>query len=131
MRLLVRGASQIVQIVNDGRQFLRGAEDMKTLSILEGAGKERFSIVVNGYVRPSFSNSYSISSPKHYLLIIFRSGLIEDLGTDSEIAGKYPDEGAFKEILEAEGKSVIPGLVDGHTHPVWAGDRVHEFAMKV
>ena len=23
------------------------------------------------------------------------------------------------------------GLIDGHTHPVWAGDRVHEFAMKV
>ena len=23
------------------------------------------------------------------------------------------------------------GLVDAHTHPVWAGDRVHEFAMKV
>lgn len=25
----------------------------------------------------------------------------------------------------------FPGLVDAHTHPVWAGDRVHEFAMKV
>ncbi len=23
------------------------------------------------------------------------------------------------------------GLIDGHTHPVWVGDRVHEFAMKV
>lgn len=28
--------------------------------------------------------------------------------------------------------AVFPlGLVDAHTHPVWAGDRVHEFAMKV
>ena len=26
---------------------------------------------------------------------------------------------------------MIPGLVDAHTHPVWEGDRVHEFAMKV
>ena len=25
----------------------------------------------------------------------------------------------------------VPGLVDAHTHPVWAGDRVHEFSMKV
>jgi hypothetical protein len=25
----------------------------------------------------------------------------------------------------------VPGLVDGHTHPVWAGDRVAEFAMKL
>ena len=23
------------------------------------------------------------------------------------------------------------GLIDGHTHPVWSGDRVHEFAMKL
>ncbi|XP_061663967.1 probable imidazolonepropionase isoform X2 [Syngnathoides biaculeatus] len=23
------------------------------------------------------------------------------------------------------------GLVDAHTHPIWAGDRVHEFAMKL
>ena len=26
---------------------------------------------------------------------------------------------------------VPSGFVDAHTHPVWAGDRVHEFAMKV
>jgi imidazolonepropionase len=25
----------------------------------------------------------------------------------------------------------MPGFVDGHTHPVWLGDRVHEFAMKL
>jgi imidazolonepropionase-like amidohydrolase len=29
------------------------------------------------------------------------------------------------------GGAVVPGLVDGHTHPVWAGDRVAEFAMKL
>lgn len=28
-------------------------------------------------------------------------------------------------------KLLVSGLVDAHTHPVWAGDRVHEFAMKV
>ena len=25
----------------------------------------------------------------------------------------------------------ISGLIDGHTHPVWVGNRVHEFALKV
>ena len=34
-------------------------------------------------------------------------------------------------VIEATGKCVVPGLVDAHTHPVWLGDRVHEFAMKV
>jgi len=26
---------------------------------------------------------------------------------------------------------VIPGFCDAHTHPVWSGDRVHEFVMKI
>ncbi|KIH66365.1 imidazolonepropionase domain protein [Ancylostoma duodenale] len=26
---------------------------------------------------------------------------------------------------------LLPGFVDGHSHPVFAGDRVHEFAMKL
>ena len=26
---------------------------------------------------------------------------------------------------------LIPGFIDGHSHPVFAGDRVHEFAMKL
>lgn len=36
-----------------------------------------------------------------------------------------------EKIIDASGRSVLPGLVDAHTHPVWAGDRVHEFSMKV
>ena len=43
----------------------------------------------------------------------------------------YPDTSIFAKVLDVQGQSVIPGLVDGHTHPVWAGDRVHEFSMKV
>jgi len=26
---------------------------------------------------------------------------------------------------------MLSGFVDAHTHPVWDGDRVHEFAMKL
>lgn len=42
-----------------------------------------------------------------------------------------PTDCSFETEIDASGKSVIPGLVDAHTHPVWEGDRVHEFAMKV
>lgn len=45
---------------------------------------------------------------------------------------KYPrSEDEAEQVIEAEGKCIVPGLVDAHTHPVWVGDRVHEFAMKV
>ena len=37
----------------------------------------------------------------------------------------------FGRVVEAGGGAVLPGLVDGHTHPVWAGDRVNEFGMKL
>lgn len=30
-----------------------------------------------------------------------------------------------------QGGCALPSFVDGHTHPVFAGDRVHEFAMKL
>lgn len=42
----------------------------------------------------------------------------------------YKEE-QFEEIIDATGQCVLPGLIDAHTHPVWAGDRVHEFSMKV
>ena len=49
MKLRIRGANQIVQVVNDGRKFLRSKEEMKELAILEnkgGTGKF-YSIVVD------------------------------------------------------------------------------------
>lgn len=59
-----------------------------------------------------------------------REGLIADIGYDDEIEAKYKNETA-EHVLDASGRCVLPGLVDAHTHPVWAGDRVHEFSMKV
>uniref|UniRef100_A0A9J8AI00 Probable imidazolonepropionase n=1 Tax=Cyprinus carpio carpio TaxID=630221 RepID=A0A9J8AI00_CYPCA len=57
-------------------------------------------------------------------------GLIKAVGPADIIESQF--KGAkFDNVLDASGMCVIPGLVDAHTHPVWAGDRVHEFAMKV
>lgn len=33
-------------------------------------------------------------------------------------------------VLERPRACVVPGLIDAHTHPVYAGSRVHEFAMR-
>ena len=51
-------------------------------------------------------------------------------GSESEVTSSLKEQ-HFDTIYDAGGGCVIPGLIDGHTHPVWAGDRVHEFAMKV
>jgi hypothetical protein len=37
----------------------------------------------------------------------------------------------FEQDIDATGQCVLPGLVDAHTHSVWSGDRVHEFASKL
>merc|ERR1719495_1603545 len=104
MKLLVRGAGQIVTVVENGSQFLAG-KDMANIAVRK-AGKTGLSVAVNN------------------------TGYIAMIGTDEEVSAKYSPQ-SFDQILDAKGGAVVPGLVDGHTHPVWAGDRVHEFAMKL
>jgi imidazolonepropionase len=41
------------------------------------------------------------------------------VGTSEELLQKYPNE----RRLDVHGKVVMPGLIDPHTHLVWAGDR--------
>lgn len=41
------------------------------------------------------------------------------------------DKDGCQSRLSANGGVILPGLVDAHTHPIFAGDRVHEFAMKL
>jgi imidazolonepropionase len=59
--------------------------------------------------------------------VLLRDGLIEKVGDSTSLLAAYPDEPR----LDAAGSAVMPGLVDPHTHLVWAGDRCNEFEMRI
>lgn len=62
--------------------------------------------------------------------IIFRVGAVADIGLNKVMLERYIDVN-FEKIIDAYGMCVLPGFIDAHTHPIWSGDRVHEFALKV
>ncbi|CAI4232498.1 unnamed protein product [Auanema sp. JU1783] len=105
-RLLVTGVKQIVQITDDPHvSFLSGKHDMNNIKILDDDSSQ-LSVLVDSH------------------------GIIKYIGNEAgalKLLGDIePDE-----KLDALGGVLIPGFVDGHSHPVFAGDRVHEFAMKL
>ena len=59
--------------------------------------------------------------------IAIKDGKIMALGKTSEIREKYTAEN----VIDAEGKLVTPGLIDSHTHLVFAGSREDEFELKL
>ncbi|KAM4748144.1 putative imidazolonepropionase isoform 2-T2 [Rhinophrynus dorsalis] len=63
-------------------------------------------------------------------LVIGNDGFIKAVGPTETIRNQF-SQASFENIINCSGKCLLPGFVDAHTHPVWAGDRVHEFAMKL
>ena len=59
--------------------------------------------------------------------VLIEGGTILETGPSQEMLNRFPHE----EKLDAGGRAVIPGLVDAHTHLVWAGDRAAEFEMRL
>ncbi len=59
--------------------------------------------------------------------MLIDEGRIIATGTSPEIEKQIP---AKTEIVEAAGKIVLPGFIDAHTHPVFAGNRVDEFEQR-
>jgi imidazolonepropionase len=54
-------------------------------------------------------------------------GEIVAVGPSSDLLADYP----ARELIDAGGKVACPGFVDPHTHVVYAGDRVHEFELRI
>lgn len=54
-------------------------------------------------------------------------GKIVAVGKTKEIKRRFEGE----EVIDAEGKIVLPGFVDPHTHLVFAGSRENEFELRI
>jgi len=59
--------------------------------------------------------------------LAIHEGQIVALGEQSTIEAAFDADS----VIEAGGRTVIPGFVDPHTHAVWAGDRAAEFEMRI
>lgn len=49
------------------------------------------------------------------------------VGRADEILERFPDA----ERVDLDGRAVVPGFVDPHTHLIWAGNRTNEFEMRL
>ncbi|MAO65354.1 MAG: imidazolonepropionase [Balneola sp.] len=59
--------------------------------------------------------------------IYISDGMIKAVGPISEVMEQVEGHPV---ILDAEGKSAVPGFVDSHSHLVFGGNRADEFAMR-
>ncbi len=58
--------------------------------------------------------------------MLIRDGKIERVGPSGEIE----KQAAGAEVVDAGGRVVLPGFVDAHTHPVFAGNRLDDFERR-
>ncbi|WP_049903624.1 imidazolonepropionase [Halococcus agarilyticus] len=57
-------------------------------------------------------------------------GRVAAVGPTETVTDEYPP-GNATHAIDADGRSVLPGFVDSHTHGLFAGDRSDEFAAKL
>ncbi|MCW5878956.1 MAG: imidazolonepropionase [Anaerolineales bacterium] len=59
--------------------------------------------------------------------VLLHGGRIAAVGRSAELRAAFPGE----EMLDAGGRVLMPGFVDAHAHPIWAGDRAAEFEQRL
>ncbi len=64
----------------------------------------------------------------HDAALEWSEGVVTWVGSDSDAQSRVSNA---TEVLDAEGRAVIPGFVDSHTHIAFAGERSLEFAARM
>lgn len=84
-------------------------------------------VTVAGPQRPRVGDEMRQLSIISHGALLIRDDLIVRAGPTHEIEPYIDRECA---VIDAGGRTVLPGFVDAHTHPVFAGNRVDEFEMR-
>jgi imidazolonepropionase len=84
-------------------------------------------VTLAGPARPRIRNEMRELSIIRGGAMLVRDGKIERIGPEAEVRPHIADD---YEIVDAGGRSVLPGFVDAHTHPVFGGTRVDEYEMR-
>lgn len=61
--------------------------------------------------------------------VAIRDGVIVAVGPTEQVVAHHGDDGV--PTIDARGRCVLPGLVECHSHPLFGGDRHHEYAERL
>ena len=64
-------------------------------------------------------------------VVVDSNGIITFVGSTDEVKSYVAGKGGVKREIDCDGRAVVPGLVDSHTHAVHSGDRSLELAAKL
>lgn len=78
-------------------------------------------IVIKNATIATFTNKYG--TLKH-ATIAMKNGVITEIATEDNTL-------MTSHVIDAEGKLITPGLIDCHTHIIYAGNRADEFEMRL
>lgn len=59
--------------------------------------------------------------------VAIQDGTIAWIGPSAELPAPF----AHAEVIDAAGKTIVPGFIDSHTHAIFAGDRSAEFEQRL
>lgn len=101
IRILLNDISTLVCVARAGELYKTG-ENMNNIRVIEDAA------------------------------MLIEDDIIAWVGTAEEARQKLNDmEFIVDDVIGYEGKTILPGLVDSHTHAVFAGNRADEFARRL
>ncbi|MCA9705346.1 MAG: imidazolonepropionase [Myxococcales bacterium] len=91
--------------------------------------RARTIVTLRGEPGPRAGEAMSeLSIVEHGSVAIDGQGRIAWVGPQAQVPAEYRDEA---EVLDCRGKTLVPGLVDPHTHVVWAGHRRDELELRL